>query len=1079
MANYSKVARAVAFDPQTAFPLDARSLMTKAEAEAAASKAKEVGDTSTTFYYGMSIQVIEDGVVNTYVITPDNKLAQTASSVDTKLDKKTYEDFVDGYEGKQLSAIIAEAKLEGGSGEIDLDSLKDIFAEKDHTHPEYLTADDLPEIPETPFIPEYSVVSGSDDDYAAVYTLQKTLENGNIENVGTINIPKDIVVKSGEVVTDPTDKDPGTYLKLVLSNDTATEIFINVGDLIEYVTSGSKPTDDIILSIDSDNKVTATLNSNIVDKINKAHSHSNSNVLDSITSDVITIVSGIKGIDDVVTENSENIITSGAVYSELSKKSDIGHTHSAYSLTDHNHDNVYAKKTDIPSLDGLASENWVKDQGYLTEVPEDAYDGRYSKLGHNHDGEYLKELPNHNHDDLYSKLDHEHEQYLTELPEHTHDQYLTASDLPTKVSDLTNDLGFVDGDYVSKEIAKIDKLTKKLIKSVNLSENKVTLIDNTVVTALENVIYLLNVGSDYSDNYREYTLIDGKLTLIGDTSTNLSDYYTKNDVDDKFSKLDHSHDDLYSKLGHDHDGVYLTELPEHTHDQYLTELPEHSHEEYLTLDDVDSSLSDSSTNPVQNKVVKAAIDTKLDTAAFDTFVNGETGTLTDIISAKIAEAELKGEDDTVDLSIYAKQSDLEALDSREANRLVNSVINDDGSYAINITTSNSSLLDTIKNKKTGMFTTFVKSGMATDAPTSDSDYRGISMIDGWREEVVSEETGETIVKYNGWIILISDDNHPYTRIISDGVATGWKQLDKEYELESVDPLLVKTTQEYQTTTGVGTITANGTPVTFLNKGDSLHTFFSLFMEKLKPSVTKPSVSNFKLTNSGAKEVGTKISPAYSYTFSSGSYPYKTVEDNTSTATGVTITSGTITGKNGSTTVNSVSSTSTTGSLSEIKVSDGMNYKLYLSVTHSDGRIPLYNTGERCDDEQIKSATKTATSSNAITSCRYMFTKLLDEDVNDRKTITNVRTEMNKTDKTGKSTTVSVSNCNRVLIAYPKSWGALSKIVDANTNYDILSAFSISEIDVPDLNAETDADKCTYYLYSQESSVTLSSTYTLS
>lgn len=107
--------------------------------------------------------------------------------------------------------------------------------------------------------PVYSIVEDkTSSDYSAVYHLTK-----DGENVGAaINIPKDMVVKSGTVETKTTTGawgDPGTYLHLVLANATEDDIYINVGDLIEYVTAGDSPDGMVIVSVSDDHKVTATL----------------------------------------------------------------------------------------------------------------------------------------------------------------------------------------------------------------------------------------------------------------------------------------------------------------------------------------------------------------------------------------------------------------------------------------------------------------------------------------------------------------------------------------------------------------------------------------------------------------------------------------------------------------------------------------------------------------------------------------------------------------------------------------------------------------------------------------------------
>ena len=58
-----------------------------------------------------------------------------------------------------------------------------------------------------------------------------TIKQGE-NTVGTIDIPKDMVVISGEVVTNPEGKAEGTYIKLVLAN-VAEPLYINVGTLVD------------------------------------------------------------------------------------------------------------------------------------------------------------------------------------------------------------------------------------------------------------------------------------------------------------------------------------------------------------------------------------------------------------------------------------------------------------------------------------------------------------------------------------------------------------------------------------------------------------------------------------------------------------------------------------------------------------------------------------------------------------------------------------------------------------------------------------------------------------------------------
>lgn len=137
-----------------------------------------------------------------------------------------------------------------------------------------------------PTATEYSIVKAENSgEYAAVYNLTK---DGSIVGA-SINIPKDLVVKSGSVV--------GDEIVLVLNDDDNTEIKIPVGSLIEYVTSGSTAGDMIVINISDDHKVTATitdgtitlakLSTDIQTAIGKAHSHENKTVIDGISDDKV------------------------------------------------------------------------------------------------------------------------------------------------------------------------------------------------------------------------------------------------------------------------------------------------------------------------------------------------------------------------------------------------------------------------------------------------------------------------------------------------------------------------------------------------------------------------------------------------------------------------------------------------------------------------------------------------------------------------------------------------------------------------------------------------------------------------
>ena len=80
--------------------------------------------------------------------------------------------------------------------------------------------------------------------------------------VGTIDIPKDLVVTSGEIVENPQGQTAGTYLKLTIANQTEP-IYINVADLVDTYTAAANAS-QIQLAINS-NTISAEIVNGSVD----------------------------------------------------------------------------------------------------------------------------------------------------------------------------------------------------------------------------------------------------------------------------------------------------------------------------------------------------------------------------------------------------------------------------------------------------------------------------------------------------------------------------------------------------------------------------------------------------------------------------------------------------------------------------------------------------------------------------------------------------------------------------------------------------------------------------------------------
>lgn len=94
--------------------------------------------------------------------------------------------------------------------------------------------------------------STTTDGYLKTYTIKQ----GTTE-VGKIDIPKDLVIQSGEIVVDPDGQTAGTYLKLTIANQT-NPVFVNVKDLVDAYTAQANGT-QIQLAISDTNEISATI----------------------------------------------------------------------------------------------------------------------------------------------------------------------------------------------------------------------------------------------------------------------------------------------------------------------------------------------------------------------------------------------------------------------------------------------------------------------------------------------------------------------------------------------------------------------------------------------------------------------------------------------------------------------------------------------------------------------------------------------------------------------------------------------------------------------------------------------------
>lgn len=301
-------------------------------------------------------------------------------------------------------------------------------------------------------------------------------------------------------------------------------------------------------------------------------------------------------------------------------------------------------------------------------------------------------------------------------------------------------------------------------------------------------------------------------------------------------------------------------------------------------------------------------------------------------------------------------------------------------------------------------------------------------------------------------IGIENDTNKFK--FGDGV-TGWNDLpyvskaDAEIAIKSSQVTMSK---DFVFTVPVGTVTIPSSGSTIVTaKGKTLDEFFSgLFAKEENPTITQPSIS-VSLTGSGAKEVGTSVTPVYTTTFNPGEYQY-------GPETGVVAESYSVRDTNGAT------SAVANGSLSEFVVADGMMYKITATVNYGEGVNPKTNFENDYPDGKIVAGSKSATSST-ITGYRNSFYGSV-TDKSQEITSSVIRGLAGK-----KNGALSAGNtfkaaeavgAMRVIIAVPAPRTCTSIKDENGLNAEALSAFSTTTVQVEGANGYTAATYNVYY-----------------
>ena len=165
-----------------------------------------------------------------------------------------------------------------------------------------------------------------------------------------------------------------------------------------------------------------------------------------------------------------------------------------------------------------------------------------------------------------------------ELDKETHRAINAESSLSSAIDNIEEN--YADKLYVQQKLTEYTKLSKQIVDSVSVEENTVV-IKGVTSSPVDGVLYLVKDSSQTGeDTYKQYTTIDGKLTLIGDTKIDLSDYATQEYVDNQIEAIPEVDLSPYA---------LKTDIPDVS--EFLSAIPE----EYITDVELTNVLDDYTT----------------------------------------------------------------------------------------------------------------------------------------------------------------------------------------------------------------------------------------------------------------------------------------------------------------------------------------------------------------------------------------------------------------------------------------------------------------------------------------------------
>ena len=738
-------------------------------------------------------------------------------------------------------------------------------------------------------------------------------------------------------------------------------------------------------------------------------------------------------------------------------------------------DSRKADKSELPSIEGLASEQFVNDEiaKIISEVEavEAKIPTKVSQLendkgyltSHQSLEEYYKKSEvesllegKANVEDIPSVEGLATEEFVTESIKNV------ESKLPTKTSQLSNDSGFITSEalstyatktYVAEEIAKVNTggdidlegyATEQWVKEQGFLTEHQSLEGYAKITDIPDVSgFITSIPAEYITETELEGYGYAKKSDIPDVSKFITEVPAEYITEEELSQKGYitEHQDISGKA----DISYV--------DEKFNNIVHPDYEEYDDTE-VRELISGKADKDHKHSLsdISDYVEPDLKDYAKKTDIPDVSKFITEVPSEYITEEELEAKGYITDISgkvdkVEGKQLSTEDFTTELKSKLESLENYDDGELAAKVEDLGKEKAEKEHKHTLSDITDYVAPKIPTKLSELENDEGFITSIPdtyitedklngkGYLTSVPEEYAKKTDIPDVSEFVTAEDVSEELTNYV-----TREELEDIEIELPTEwDADKVGFSQDLIFTREFGKYVPDSSgSVTIPTKTNTMSLqdlLLDAFSEEKNPTTTQPSIT-LGSSNIGAKEVGTKIQVKFAYSDeTAGSYTYGPATGVTWSEHKATFNGETITGKS--------------GTFKEIQVTDSTSLSISGSAKHSAGAIPLTNLGNEFTPETVTDTSgaiqeKTVSKSKGtLSGYRQAFLGTM-ENPPETMTSSDIRGLATKFSvaATTKDITIPV-NAKRVVLAVPSAW-AVTKCLDVNGfNTDLIATGGMS------------------------------------